>query len=184
MKIGVFEELSADDKTAHLILLGGIDYNPFSGQLLEDLKDVPVAQQSPRATDTDTGAFTVYRAGAPPTQFTPTVRPEGQQRILEEDVALFVRAPNPYNRKRTLTMCNGMHSRGTHGIVRALTDSKIQERNSRYIEDRFKGTDTYSILCRVSVVANEIVVPDWTLADIRLHEWPEAASDAGAFPRA
>ena len=91
-----------------------------------------------------------------------------------EDVAQFLRAPNPYNRRRTLTFFNGMFSRGSYEIVRALTDSKIQERNAAYLSHRFRNVDTYSIVCRVKIVASEVVVPDWTVSEIRLHEWPEA----------
>jgi hypothetical protein len=69
-----------------------------------------------------------------------------------------------------------MYSRGSYGVVRALTDPKIQERNAAYINRRFSSADTYSIVSRVKIVANEVVVPDWTLDEIRLHEWPEAVA--------
>jgi hypothetical protein len=82
--------------------------------------------------------------------------------------------PESYNRERTLTFFTGMYSRGSYGAVRALTDPKIQERNAAYIASRFAGAQTYSIVSRVKIVANEVVVPDWTLDEIRLHEWPEA----------
>ena len=97
-----------------------------------------------------------------------------RQQVLKEDVALFLRTSNPFNRERTATLCNGLFARGTLGVARALIEPKIRERNLAYLAERFADEETYSILCRVKVVANKIVVPDWTLDEIRLHEWPEA----------
>ena len=37
-------------------------------------------------------------------------------------MAHFYRSPNPFNHKRTVTVLNGMFSRGTLGAVRALTE--------------------------------------------------------------
>ena len=34
-------------------------------------------------------------------------------RVLIEDVGLLVRTRNPLNSNRSLTICNGIHSRGT-----------------------------------------------------------------------
>ena len=34
-------------------------------------------------------------------------------RFFREDVALFARAPSPFNRKRYVTICNGMFGGGT-----------------------------------------------------------------------
>jgi hypothetical protein len=34
-------------------------------------------------------------------------------RRISEDVALFARAVNPFNRERTVTICSGMSGRGT-----------------------------------------------------------------------
>jgi transcriptional regulator with XRE-family HTH domain len=174
--VGVPRELSTDDLTAHLIALGGVDFNEVTEAALTDLSHVPVKQLR-RATFQDTGAFSVGYADGRRAELAPKLRRDQGSTTLREDVAHYLRAPNPYNRERTLTFFNGMYSRGSYGIVRALTDPKIQERNAAYVDRRFHGTDTYSIVCRVKIVANEVVVPDWTVDDIRLHEWPEAEHD-------
>lgn len=171
--VGVVDELTPDDFTAHLIALGGVDFNQVTADALTDLRHVPVSQQ-PRPDDEDTGSFRVQPAGGGRIDLRPDVRSQGGTSTLREDVAHFLRAPNPYNQERTLTFFNGMHSRGSYGVVRALTDPKIRERNASYIADRFGFTDTYSIVCRVKIVANQVVTPDWQVSDIRLHEWPEA----------
>jgi transcriptional regulator with XRE-family HTH domain len=167
--VSVPSELTTDQLNAHLVVLGGVDFNWVSAAILKDLTHVPVAQRE-RQTDADEGAFTV---GSGRAEFRPRLVVDVDRRILREDVALFLRSPNPYNRERSATLCNGMFSRGTLGVVRALTDRNIRNRNNEYVSQRFRGRDTYSILCRVKLVANEIVVPDWALDEIRLHEWPE-----------
>jgi transcriptional regulator with XRE-family HTH domain len=167
--VSVPSELTTDQLNAHLVVLGGVDFNWVSAAILKDLVHVPVAQRE-RETDADEGAFAVHGGSA---EFRPLLVLEGDRRVLKEDVALFLRSPNPYNRERSATLCNGMFSRGTLGVVRALTDRDFRNRNNEYVSQRFRGRDTYSILCRVKLVANEIVVPDWALDEIRLHEWPE-----------
>jgi transcriptional regulator with XRE-family HTH domain len=170
--VGVLSELSLDDLTAHLIALGGVDFNLVTKAVLIDLTDVPVRQLG-RETERDSGGFSV-RTSTGRRSLTPRLSGEGENATLVEDVAHFLRAPNPYNRERTLTFFNGMYSRGSYGVVRALTDPTIRKRNADYIARRFANLDTYSIVSRVKIVANEVVVPDWTRDDIRLHEWPEA----------
>jgi transcriptional regulator with XRE-family HTH domain len=172
--VGTVGELSTDDLTAHLIALGGVDWNAVTEAALSDLWEVPVSQFR-RGTDEDTGGFSV-RTPQGRRKLEPKIRRERGNATLVEDVAHFLRVPNPYNRQRTLTVFNGMYSRGSYGVVRALTDPKIQERNARYVARRFPDAETYSIVCRVKIVANEVVVPDWTVADVRLHEWPEAVN--------
>jgi hypothetical protein len=94
---------------------------------------------------------------------------------LTRDVGLFLRAPNPANRKRTLTVCAGLYSVGTLAVVRALTDPKFRDRNADYLKERFSGADAFSILMRIIVLeGRKALTPDWTLPDNRLHEWPES----------
>jgi transcriptional regulator with XRE-family HTH domain len=172
VKFGIPADLTGDDRTAHLILLGGIDFNELTADLLRELSHVPVKQLA-RETDDDRGGFEAgTRDGR--RRFEPRLIGQRDQQVLKEDVALFLRTSNPFNRERTATLCNGLFARGTLGVVKALIEPKIRERNLAYLAERFAGEKTYSILCRVKVVANEIVVPDWRLDDIRLHEWPEA----------
>jgi transcriptional regulator with XRE-family HTH domain len=170
--VGISGELTTDDLTAHLIALGGVDFNAVTEAVLVDLAHVPVRQLT-RPRDEDTGGFSV-RTAEGQREFKPRLRRDGDRTTLSEDVAHFLRAPNPYNHARTLTFFNGTYSRGSYGVVRALTAPKIRERNAAYVADRYRDVDTYSIVSRVKIVANEVVVPDWTLSDIRLHEWPEA----------
>ena len=92
--------------------------------------------------------------------------------VLAEDVALFLRTVNPHNRKRTLTLCSGLHSRGTLGAVRALTDRRFRDRNARHVDKHVSDAENYGILMRVSVLEGMVVTPDWTERETLLDQWP------------
>jgi transcriptional regulator with XRE-family HTH domain len=167
--VGTWDELSADDRTAHLIALGGIDFNRLMQETLKLLVAVPVSQIG-RESDDDIGGFRIRQEGGEPR----SLRPRLDGRRLREDVAHFLRAPNPFNTERTITFFGGMYCRGGLGVVKALTDPKLNERNADYLARRFGRAPTYSIVCRVPIFMQEVVVPDWTRPDNRLHEWPSA----------
>lgn len=160
-------DLTQDDYTTHLVLLGGVDWNVVTRDLLERV-DLPV-QQVARVDTSDVGAFLVGD-----TAFQPVIHGDPEQPALVEDVGHFYRGPNPFNKKRSVTICNGMFGRGVVGAVRALTDAKFRDRNEGYARERFGDTGAFSILMRVPIVNGKTVTPDWTVADTRLHEWPEA----------
>ncbi|WP_372666598.1 helix-turn-helix domain-containing protein [Amycolatopsis kentuckyensis] len=165
------EELTPDDYTTHLVLLGGVDWNTVTAAVIERV-DLPV-EQVVRAEDAPTsepGGFRVQRDGGS-VLFPPLLDDEGH---LMEDVAHFYRGKSPFNRKRTVTVCNGMYGRGTLGAVRALTDIRFRDRNEAYLRERFGDAEAFSIISRVPVVQGQGLTPDWTIAANRLHEWPEA----------
>jgi transcriptional regulator with XRE-family HTH domain len=160
-------EVRVDDYTTHLVLLGGVDWNKITKELL-DLLEVPVFQLA-RESDAVPGGFRVAE-GADQQLFEPVLRKEGDREVLIEDIAHFFRAPNPLNDKRTVTICNGMYQRGTYGAVRALTDRRFRDRNRNYVHTRFGDETTFSILSRVKVILGKAVTPDWR--EDLLHEWP------------
>jgi len=165
-------DMAADDYSTHLVLLGGVDWNTVTADLLHR-HEVPVRQIA-RESDDEPGGFEVVEAGER-RLFTPELREEDGREILVADIAHFYRAPNSFNVERTVTICNGMYQRGTLGAVRALTDKRFRRRNSDYVRDRFAGQDTFSIISRVQVVGGEVVTPDWSSSNDRLHDWPSPA---------
>jgi hypothetical protein len=170
VRIRTSDKLTADDYQSHLVLLGGIDFNPVTRDLVKRLR-LRVRQQ-PRVTDEDTGWFEIGGRRYEPVV---EVDEETGERTLVEDVAYFFRGPSPMNQKRTVTLCNGMFGRGTYGAVRALTDRGFRNRNEEYVEKRFGAeAETFSVLFRVTVFAGETLTPDWTVARNRYHEWPVA----------
>jgi transcriptional regulator with XRE-family HTH domain len=166
------QNLSPTDLTNHLVLLGGVDWNPMTQQVMTAL-DVPVSQAR-REDDPDIGAFQVIE-GEAVTVFPSTLDDTDPSPRLTEDVAQFCRGPNPFNRMRTVTICNGNYGRGTLAAVRTLTDPRFRDRNRAYIEARFSPDETYSLLARVNIVQGKVVTPDWTQDGTILHEWSKAA---------
>ncbi|MFI6096361.1 helix-turn-helix domain-containing protein [Lentzea sp. NPDC051213] len=161
--------LASDVYTSHLVLLGGVDWNHVTAEVMHRI-DLPIRQQS-RAEESHTGAFEVV-VDENRTTFRPILRDSGNRQVLEEDIAHFYRSHNPFNRKRTVTICNGVYPRGTLGAVRALTDARFRDRNNAYLRSRFAGYHTFSLISRVHVLLGSVVTPDWTTPEFRLHEWP------------
>lgn len=162
-------KLDGNEYTTHLVLLGGVDWNVVTEELLRRL-DLPVRQLA-RADELEQGGFEVVDEGKR-RLIAPVLRKAGKRDILVEDVAHFYRAPNPFNDRRTVTICNGMYGRGTYGAVRTLTDTKFRDRNSQYIRTRFVGLNTFSVISRVLLANGKVVTPDWTRPENQLHEWP------------
>lgn len=161
-------EVTADDLTTHLVLLGGVDWNPTTRQILNTM-NVPVAQTA-RPDDNGVGHFHVDDPSGNRQTFHPEMSGSSSRSGLLSDVALFYRGRNPYNDLRTVTICDGMFGRGTYGVVRALTDVRFRDRNAAYIAERF-GTTAFCILSRVRIFNNETMTPDWRSE--RLYEWSE-----------
>ena len=86
------------------------------------------------------------------------------------DVAYVARLRNPFQFDRTLTICNGIHSRGVLGAVRCLTDATVREHNEKYLADRFPAGE-FAMLLRVRVLGNETLSPDLRDPTVRLYEW-------------
>ncbi|WP_433052684.1 helix-turn-helix transcriptional regulator [Dactylosporangium sp. CS-033363] len=162
--------LDRDDFHTHLLLLGGVDWNNLTRETY-DLLDIPVRQVGREGIEA--GAFEVRDADGTGRTLVPVLKEEDGRLTLREDVAHLWRAPNPYGRDgSTVTIFNGVYGRGTYGIVRALTDVDWRERNFRYLERRFAGAASFSLVSRVRIVTGIVTVPDWTDPNIRLHEWP------------
>jgi hypothetical protein len=168
------DELVSDDYTSHLALLGGIDWNPATTDLLNRLQ-LPVRQVADW-TKRDGQYFEVEENGQKVRHGAVVDRSPDEDRggkgILREDVALFARAVNPLNSKRTVTICSGMYGRGTYGAVRALTDSRFRDRNADYLRKQFGGSETYCVLTKVTIANGATVTPDWTASGTILFEWP------------
>ena len=167
--IKVFYKLSsqfdADDLSGHVVLLGGIGWNEITEQLL-DMSHLPVRQIAD--PDILTGEIFVVDSGGEEKRHLPKWTADGSKLI--EDVGLIARRVNPLNSNRTLTICDGIHSRGVLGAVRALTDmrsreSLLREFNEKYIAENFKDTSNFGILMRVPVVEGRAMTPDFRNSD-------------------
>lgn len=161
-------QLASDDYTTHVVLLGGIDWNYVTESVFNRL-ELPVEQVADWKTPD--GQYFEVDDGGTSRRFRPLLTQSGGKKVLREDVALFARAVNPFNRLRTITICNGMYAAGVFGAVRALTDTRFRDRNTRYAKERFNQCEAFCILTRVPIERGVPLTPDWTLAENRLFEW-------------
>ena len=171
--MGVFfktaPEVRADDLSGHVVIIGGIGWNDVTQRLI-DLSRLPVRQEEDPA-DT-TGEIFLTSAGGKERKYLPQWS-TGTGKLIE-DVGLLVRMPNPNNSNRTITMCNGIHSRGVLGAVRTLTDARLRESNEQYIARNFPENQ-FGILMRVQVIQGVALTPDFNTEGTVLYQWPVKA---------
>ena len=90
-----------------------------------------------------------------------------------EDVGFLARVPNPLNSGRTLTICNGIYSKGVYGAVRSLTDTHLRDANENYISMHFGNSPSFAILMSVQVIKNKAMTPDFSSDGVVLYQWPQ-----------
>ena len=109
------------DLPNHLVVLGGIAWNGVTRRL-NDMLALPVKQVVDEKIHSGE-IFVAQRRRRSGREFRPRWREDDpgtpdKPGVLLEDVGMLARLPNPYNELRTLTYCNGIHSRGVLGAVR------------------------------------------------------------------
>jgi hypothetical protein len=159
----------------HVILLGGIAWNDVTRRLNASI-ELPIRQV--RSEEIHTGEIFEI-AGDHRVQFKPRWQDDDSGTlenpgVLLEDVAMLARLPNPYNTLRTLTYCNGIHSRGVLGGVRCLTDEDVRDDNENYLQENFFESDRFVVLMRVLVVGSQTISPSLKSPGAVLYQWPEA----------
>jgi hypothetical protein len=171
--MGVFYKAAprvvADDLSGHVVIIGGIAWNDVMRELI-DLSGLPVRQEEDPSVAT--GEIFLTQTDDGQKKYLPQWSP--MTGLLREDVGLLVRIPNPLNSNRTLTMCNGIHSRGVLGAVRTLTDARLRESNEQYIAQNFPDNQ-FGILMRVRVIEGETLTPDFHTQGTVLYQWPVKA---------
>jgi hypothetical protein len=166
----------ADSLSGHVVILGGIAWNEVTQRILE-LTQLPVTQQDePGLTS---GDIFVTELDGKERRYLP-IWSQTEPPKLIQDIGLLVRMPNPLNSNRTLTMCNGIHSRGVLGAVRSLTDKQLRESNERYIARNFPDNQQFGILMRIQVIEGSTMTPDFNISGTVLYQWPTNPSGAEA----
>lgn len=165
--------LLSDDLSGHVILLGGIAWNDVTKRL-SAMTHLPVRQIEDNSVET--GEIFVADMDGKERRFLP-VWGDDENTNLVEDVGFLARVPNPLNSGRTLTICNGIHSRGVFGAVRSLTDARLRDGNERYIAANFGSADSFVILMRVPVIERKTMTPDFNNPDGILYQWPQGAGE-------
>jgi hypothetical protein len=171
--LGVFHRLTkdvvSDDFSSHVILLGGVGWNKITLRFQRATSQLPITQTAVP----DLKGGDIFRVETPDgtESFYPEYEDFAEGKELISDVGYIARLRNPFKVNRTLTICNGIHSRGVFGAVRCLTDLSVREENEKYIAERFPDGE-FAMLLRVPVVTNETLSPDLQSPESRLYEWP------------
>jgi hypothetical protein len=162
------EAVYSDDLSSHVIALGGIGWNKVTRHIQSVISQVPITQI---AVD-DLKDGDIFRVETPDgaQSFYPEYADLGGGKELIADVAYIARLRNPFRIKRTLTICNGVFSRGVLGAVLCLTDPNVREENEKYLADKFPDGE-FAMLLRVPVVDNKTLAPDLQDPEARLYEW-------------
>jgi hypothetical protein len=167
-------QIDPDDLSGHIVLVGGVAWNDVTRGILERL-DLPVRQvmDDPNLTTGEPFEVLINNEAQ---RFYPRWSSTKPGELIE-DVGVLARRVNPHHSRRTLTICNGIHSRGVLGAVRCLTDQRYREGNERYLADRFGAADDFGLLLRIDVVSGRAITPDLNQADRRLYEWSGSAAE-------
>jgi hypothetical protein len=181
--MGVFfksaPNVKPDDLTGHVVIIGGIGWNDVTRRILE-LTRLPVTQREDPAITS--GEIFVAETGGKEHKYLPRMSAESPAKLIE-DVGLLVRMPNPLNSNRTLTMCNGINSRGVLGAVRSLTDARLRDSNERYITKQFHDNQQFGILMRIQVIEGRAMTPDFNIAGTVLYQWPTESDQFSTLSR-
>jgi hypothetical protein len=157
-----------DELSGHVILIGGIIWNEITKRLSE-MASLPVTQVADPKLES--GEIFAAEIDGKDHKFFPKWR-DNDKSYLIQDVGLLARVPNPLNSSRTLTVCNGIHSRGVYGAVRSLTDARLRDSNERYISANFGSVGSFLILMSVNVIEGITMTPDFNSPDGIIHQWP------------
>jgi hypothetical protein len=161
-------DVEPDDLTGHLVLLGGVVWNEITERLSRMAK-LPVRQVD---RGLESGEVFVAEHDGKEHEFWPQWM-DPDKKTLIEDVGLLARVPNPLNVSRTLTICNGIHSRGVYGAVRSLTDKELRDSNERFISANFGDARSFAIVMSVKVIKNKAMTPDFNSPDVVLYKWAQ-----------
>ena len=161
-------DVVSDDFSSHVILLGGIGWNKVTRRFQRAISQVPITQLE--VDQLKTGEIFCVETPDGVQSFYPEYADLGNGKELISDVGYVAHLRNPFKVNRTLTIFNGIHSRGVYGAVRSLTDVRVRVENERYLAERFPSNE-FAMLLRVPVVANETLSPDFQDRSTRLYEW-------------
>jgi transposase-like protein len=159
------QDLTWREVESHLVLIGGLTWKtviPWFSQKLP----IPIQAEDPA----DRGAIVVRNPDGGEHEFKSRLIGEG----YFEDVGFFVRGKNPVEPLLTLTICGGITTRGVQGAAQCFIDPEMRDRNEQYLVSRFSGAPTYCVVMRVSVIHQDIRIPDLSEEDDRFFEWCDA----------
>jgi transcriptional regulator with XRE-family HTH domain len=164
-----WQTMVEDDWSKHVVVLGG-DWNEAT-QWYRRRVDLPVEYVDTSPESEFDGFFRITVLD-PQRDFKPTFTSSpADVPQLEYDIGLLARSPNPANPSTTLTLCQGIFSRGTFGLVRMFTDAAHREANEERLAELdpdFGSQRLEWLLVRVPIALGNTVTPNLSRPFIRL----------------
>ncbi len=141
-----------------IIVVGGIAYNPFMADAMDRL-DSPFRQLAAPAGEPD-----ALVARSSNEEYRPEHSAGGS---VTADFGFFAKAPNPFNRDRSMVLINGVLTHGVLGAAKCFSDLEAGPRNCESVLDTLDNRPPqFAVLVRVAVLANRVKVPELDRGDL------------------
>lgn len=162
VRIMPIEEFEAEDTERHVVIIGGkAADNPATSLLCSKLL-LPRAEQKEYKKGHKTWDSHIFRFDRENRPFEASF----DENNLIRDVGVFARGIHPVGQDLTVTVCNGITSRGVYGAALCFIDSEGNPkesqrklRNEQYVEEHLGGVSTYCIFMNIAVLKGKAVPP-------------------------
>lgn len=155
VKVMSLQDFKAEDTRGHVVIIGGGAADHQAGRLLCRKLLLPEPERVLYRTGAKTWDSHIFRFGESD-RFKASFDEEG----LIGDIGVFARGPHPSVQDLTVTVCNGITSRGVLGAALCFIDSERKIKNQQYIRDRLDNVQAYCICMEVEVLGGDAAPPD------------------------
>lgn len=163
VQIMPIEEFEADDTERHVVIIGGKAADDPAVNLLCSKLLLPEAEEMKYKSERKTWDSHIFRFGTEKHVFDASFDKDA----LVRDVGVFARGEHPIGQGLTVTVCNGITSRGVYGSAlcfmdsrRSPNDSERKVRNELYVKEQLGGASTYCIFMNIQILKGKAVPPD------------------------
>jgi hypothetical protein len=150
------EELATSAYTETLILIGGPAWNKVTADMGSRIRLPWIYRDGGRGND---DPLEDSRTGV---RHLPMLGADGS---LLQDIGLFVRVPNPANRRRHLFMINGIRTYGVLGAARCFINNGESAENCLMVTKKLGSLPRFAAVFRVPVINNFVAVPNLSADD-------------------
>ena len=163
VQIMTVNEFRAEDSETHVVIIGGKAADDPATRLLCSKLLLPKADEEKYKIEHKTWNSHIFRLE----RENQTFHALFDEDTLIRDIGVFARGNHPVGEDLTVTVCNGITSRGVHGAAlcfigsqRSSKDSQRRVRNERYVNEQLSGASTYCIFMNIQVLRGDAVAPD------------------------
>lgn len=149
-------ELPLSAYTETLLVIGGIAWNKVTADMSNRIR-LPWVLRDGGADNDD--PLEDIRTGK---RHLPVLGEDGN---LQQDLGVFVRVPNPANRRRHLFIINGIRTYGVLGAAKCFTAEGEGSENCSIVMKKLGDTPRFAAVFHVPVINQFVTVPNLTTED-------------------